>query len=505
MYWIVLHATSGAKWSYAFAVELPDGWAVFVKASCPTCQLVVPALARLRESGAPLTIITQDDPGFPAGLGAVDDTELRRSYEAGVEIVPTLLTVESGRVTGTLQGWLRSDWERVTGVPGLGEGLPEHRVGCGSRTLDPGMPELLAARFTQAPGGLGTRTGETLRSRRVELGELEDVFEAMEDRGWTDGLPVVPPTRERVLRMLEGTRRDPREVVAVVPPDLVECTVEKVAINAVLAGCRPEYLPVVLTAVEAACTSEFNMHGLLATTWASGPVVIVNGTIAGRIGMNSGGNALGQGSRANATIGRALQLVVRNVGGGRPGGVDRATHGNPGKYTFCFAEDERASPWEPLSAHRGLAAGTSAVTLFAGSGVQPLADQLSRTPESLARSYAACLRSVAHPKLALAWDAVLVVSPEHGRVFREAGWSRDRLHQELDELLRRPGSELVRGAGGIAEGMPAALAGSDVPKFRPGGLLIVHAGGTAGLFSAIIGGWASGAMGSEPVTREVRE
>jgi len=305
--------------------------------------------------------------------------------------------------------------------------------------------------------------------------------------------------------MLERTGRDPQEIVAAVPPDLVECTVEKVAINAVLAGCRPEYLPVVLTAVEAACTGEFNMHGLLATTWASGPVVIVNGPVAERIGMNSGGNALGQGSRANATIGRALQLVVRNVGGGRPGGVDRATHGNPGKYTFCFAEDERGSPWEPLAVRRGLAPGTSAVTLFAGSGVQALADQLSRTPESLARTFAACLRTVVHPKLAVVWDAVLVVSPEHGRVFREAGWSRERLHEELDALLRLPGAELVRGAGGIAEGMPAAIAGGQVPKFRPGGLLIVHAGGTAGLISAIIGGWVSGATGSEPVTREVRE
>lgn len=476
-------------------MDLPDGLVVFVKGSCPTCQLVVPVLGRLRQGGVSLTVLTQDDPGFPAGLAPVDDTDLRRSYEAGVEIVPTLLRVEAGQVTQTLQGWRRQDWERATGVPGLGEGLPEHRAGCGSRTLDPGMSERLAARYG----------GERLQARRVELGELEDEFEAMEDRGWSDGLPVVPPTRERVLRMLEGTRRDPQEVIAVVPPDLVECTVEKVAVNAVLAGCRPEYLPVVLTAVEAACTSEFNVHGLLATTWASGPVVIVNGPIARRIGMNSGGNALGQGSRANATIGRALQLVVRNVGGGRPGGVDRATHGNPGKYTFCFAEDEPGSPWEPLAVARGLAPGTSAVTLFGGSGVQPLVDQLSRTPESLARSFAACLQTVAHPKLALAWDAVLVVSPEHGRVFREAGWSRERLLRELDGLLRRQGSELARGAGGIAEGMPANVAGGDVPKFRPGGLLIVHAGGTAGLFSAIIGGWVSGAVGSEPVTREVRE
>src|SRR2546425_6438677 len=155
-----------------------------------------------------------------------------------------------------------------------------------------------------------------------------------------------------------------------------------------MAGCKPEYLPVVLAAVEAACTDEFNAHGLLATTSFSGPVVIVNGPVRRRIAMNAGGNALGQGNRANATIGRALQLVIRNVGGGRPGEVDRSTMGNPGKYTFCFAEDEQGSPWEPLSVERGLPPGTSAVTLFAGEGVRGVVDQLSREPESLARSLA---------------------------------------------------------------------------------------------------------------------
>ena len=476
-------------------MTLPEGLVVFVKASCPTCQVIAPAVRRLRGAGRPLTVYSQDDPSFPQGAEPDDDTDLARSYAAGIEIVPALLRIDGGRVVETLQGWSRADWERLSGVRDIGDGLPEHRPGCASRTLDPGMPERLAARHG----------GDRLRARRVELGELEDEFEAMQDRGWSDGLPLVPPTPERALRMLAGTVRDPDDVVAVVPPDLVECTVEKAAINAVMAGCRPEYLPVVLAAVEAACTSEFNMHGLLATTWASGPVVVVNGPIAGRIGMNAGGNVLGQGNRANATIGRALQLIVRNVGGGRPGGVDRATHGNPGKFTFCFAEDEAGSPWEPLAVERGLPAGVSAVTLFAGSGVQAMVDQLSRTPESLARSYAASLRVVGHPKLAMAWDALLVVSPEHARVFREAGWSKARLREELDGLLRLPGVDMVRGAGGIAEGMPARLAGAEISKFRPGGLLIVHAGGTAGLFSAIIGGWVSGAVGSEPVTREVCE
>jgi hypothetical protein len=462
-------------------VDLADGIVAVVKRDCPTCTLVAPVVAELTERLGVVVVSEDDD----EGLGT--------SYRLGVETVPTLLRLEGGTEVERIVGWSRDEWRRFTGRPELGGDLPEHRPGCGSRTLDPGVADELAVRFG----------GSVLRSRRVEIAELEDEMEALFDRGWTDGLPVVPPTEARVLRMLEGTGRAPDEVVAVVPPDLVECTVEKVAVNAVMAGCRPEYLPVVLAAVEAACTDEFNMHGLLATTYFSGPVLVVNGPVTRAIGMNSGVNALGQGNRANATIGRALQLVVRNVGGGRPGEVDRATLGNPGKYTFCFAEDEEGSPWEPLSAARGLPAGTSAVTVFPGEGPRAVIDQLSRDPDSLARSFAACLRTVAHPKLPLAFDVLLVVSPEHARVFREAGWDRDRLRDELLALLQLPGAEIVRGAGGIAEGVPEALREATLPKFRPDGLLIAHAGGRAGLFSAIIGGWVNGETGSQPVTRAV--
>jgi hypothetical protein len=235
-----------------------------------------------------------------------------------------------------------------------------------------------------------------------------------------------------------------------------------------------------------------------------GPVVVVNGPIRRAIGLNAGINVFGQGCRANVTIGRALQLVVRNVGGGRPGEVDRATFGNPGKIAFCFAEDEEGSPWEPLSADFGVPAGRSAVTLFPGEAPRSIVDQLSRDPESLARTFAACLRTVHHPKLPLVFDAILAVSPEHARVFREAGWDKARLVGRLHELLQLPGAEIVRGAGGIAEGVPEGLAGATLPKFRPGGLLVVHCGGRAGLFSSIIGGWANGATGSQPVTREIR-
>ena len=144
------------------------------------------------------------------------------------------------------------------------------------------------------------------------------------------------------------------------------------------------------------------------------------------------------------------------------------------------------------------------MTLFPGEAPRSIVDQLSRDPESLARSFASCLRTLHHPKLPLAFDCLLAVGPEHARVFAEAGWDKARLVARLHELLQLPGSELVRGAGGMAEGVPEKLAGATLPKFRPGGLLVVHCGGRAGLFSAMIGGWVTGDMGSQPVLREIR-
>jgi hypothetical protein len=471
---------------------LPSGIVAFVKRDCPTCELVAPVLAELAKSTT-LTVYTQDDPGFPEGLAPRDDTDLEVSWHHDVEAVPTLVRVEDGREVTRCVGWHRGEWESLTGVQGLGPGLPEMRPGCGSLSVDPDRAPALQIRFG----------GDRLAARRVSLARSEDEFEALFERGWTDGLPVVPPTERRVLAMLEGTRRSPDEIVATVPPDLVPCSVEKVAINAVMAGCRPEYLPVVLAAVEAACTDAFNIHGLLATTMGAGPVIVVNGPVRKAIGMNSGRNVFGQGNRANATIGRALQLVVRNVGGGRPGEVDRATFGNPGKLSFCFAEDEEGSPWTPLSTDLGAAAGTSTVTLFPGEAPRGIVDQAARDPESLARSYAVNLRSLHHPKAVLAFDCLLAVGPEHARVFAEAGWSKARLVERLHELLVIPRAELVRGAGGIAEGIPESVSAEALPKFKPGGILVVHCGGEAGLFSAMIGGWVSGEMGSQPVLREV--
>jgi hypothetical protein len=348
--------------------------------------------------------------------------------------------------------------------------------------------------------------GGALAARKIEYADTEDPVELAYARGWTDGLPVTPPTDERVIAMLKGTTRKPGEIVGKIPPYLAECTVEKVAINAVMAGCKPEYMPVLLAAIEAALEPVFTLHGVLATTYFSSPVIVVNGPVAKRIGMNSGMNVLGQGNRANATIGRALNLIVLNVGGGRPGQADRSTLGAPSKYTLCFAEDESDPAWEPLSVARGMKRGVSAVTLFQGHGPEAFVDQKSRTAEGLTKSFATTLVRMGHLRLTQSARALLVLSPEHYAIYKESGWDRKRIERALYEATIRPGSELVAGKDGIGEGIPASRAGEMVPKFHEDGLLVVRAGGPAGLFSAILPGWLAGRNREELqlVTKEVK-
>ena len=240
--------------------------------------------------------------------------------------------------------------------------------------------------------------------------------------------------------MLEGTSRAADEIVATVPPQLVPVSVEKVAINAVMAGCKPEYLPVVLAAVEAACTDTFNIHGLLCTTYFSGPLLIVNGPLAARIGMNSGHNVLGQGNRANSTIGRALQLVIRNVGGGQPGktGIDRSAFGAPSKAGWAIAENEADLPpgWVPMSVEAGFETGEHGVVVRRA---RPLrsgrsAVSLSRFADRGVRAEGGVeLRSqVLRPahRQHVAGDG-----PEHGRVFAADGWDKARVREELNRRI----------------------------------------------------------------------
>ncbi len=210
-------------------------------------------------------------------------------------------------------------------------------------------------------------------------GAHEEIDALYQERGWTDGLPIVPPTEASVAEFLRWTDRYPREVIGVLPPRQGEATVERIAANAVMAGCRPEYFPVILAGIEALTDPLFNLDSIQATTHPVATLLVVNGPIARAIGLNAGYNAFGQGFRANVTIGRAVRLVLMNVGGGLPGTGDRSTQGNPAKIAYCVAENEAENPWEPLHVEAGLPADASVVTAFGCEGPHNIQDHFSST------------------------------------------------------------------------------------------------------------------------------
>jgi hypothetical protein len=481
-----------------------------VKHDCPVCDQVLPVLDRARAEGAPVRILSQSEAheteaqAMRLNLAAVPelDKQLELSAELDPDAVPAVVLLDGGDERDRVEGLDRNrltELAEQAGVELALDGLPERRPGCASATREPHIAAMLAARAARASG--------RLKARELEIGELEDPIEALFDRGFSDGLPLVPPTPDRVVEMLDATSREPQDLVGVVAPYDGEATVEKVAINAVMAGCPPLVFPIVLAAVDAACDPAFALLGLVSTTHPSGPLVVASGPLADNVGMNSTGNVLGQGNRANATIGRALQLVVRNVGGGRPQQEDHAAHGQPGKFSSCFAERLDDSPWPGLAQDRGVPPGETGVTLMAAEAPRLVVDQLARTPEQLCASLGGALEWVSHRRVRFAFDALLVVGPEHGRIFREAGWRRARVCQELFERSHTPAGELARGTGGVAEGIDPQWVSdpsAPVPKFAaPDRILLAHAGGDAGLFSMIYGGWVAGEIGSEPVTRSV--
>src|SRR5213596_459264 len=339
-----------------------------------------------------------------------------------------------------------------------------------------------------------------------------DAIESLYARGVTAGLPVVPPTRALVERAVAASGREAGELVALVPPNYGRATVEKIAINSVMAGCRPEYLPVVIAAVEAVCDEAFDLHGVSATTNAPSPLVIVNGPIRSALEINSGAGVFGSGARANATIGRALRLVCVNVGGARPGVVSMSTFAHPGRYTYCIGEREEASPWESLSVEHGFAPSDSTVAVLAADAPLGVYDARSRTPEDLLATLAASLAVVSHHKMTHWGDTLLVLSPEHVTILGDAGWSKADVRRWLWGRLQRPVRELLPGRDG-GEGLPEhvlrkfpdpARDDSPIAKFRsPDNIKILVAGGTAGRFSAIVPGWTF-SKGSALVFRPIR-
>jgi hypothetical protein len=311
------------------------------------------------------------------------------------------------------------------------------------------------------------------------------------ENGWTDGLPVIPPTEERVAAMIEPAGRARDEIVGILGPRLGEATIELLAVNAVMAGCRPEYFPVVVAAIEALAQPDTNLFGANTTTNPGVPLLILNGPVARDLDVNAGYCLLGPGNRANATIGRAISLLMINVAGRIPGDVCKSTHQHPGAYTMCFAEYEEKSPWEPLHVERGLDRADSAVTVLFPSGTTNVLHHRSTDADEILTTLAGSMQAVgsnhAYPDYGLA-EMLVLLCPDHAAFLARSFTKR----QVQEELMRRTSSiplasfapsiqaELLEGSNGQVEGDRVRLAA------RPEQFLLAVGGGLGGYYSVFL-------------------
>jgi len=452
---------------------LRDGVVVFVEADCPTCLLTITRLAQagiddvgiIFEDPAPVAARSARQAGYRGPVYA-EAAPYATSERLGIETVPTAVRFDdAGAELERSVGWDRAALAALLNAD-LGSDEPATKPGCAARWT-----------YTTEP-----------------LDELEEMF----DLGYSDGLPVVPPTPQRVEAMLGG--RDPALTLGPVPPGNGEATYERIATCAVLAGCKPSYFPVVLAACEAMLDEAFNLNGLAVTTSPPGQTVIVNGPIRERIGLHSGVGALGPGWRANMTIGRAVRLVVHLTGKGAPGGLDRGTLGHPGKLGLCIAEAD--SPWLPLHVERGYPREASTATVIGGDAPLSVSDHRSKHPEQLAATLAWAAAATWSPNWWPLADVtqLFVICPEHVALFNDAGWSKDDVRTAIFATPRRTGAELT----GFGEAAAAAHLHPD-QTFRkwldPAQIMLIAAGGEAGRFSAVFGPCLG--MGSIPITREI--
>lgn len=290
---------------------------------------------------------------------------------------------------------------------------------------------------------MATRIKEEKFNISDSIDEINEVFYG---EGWSDGLPVIPPTEDRVNRMLTSTRRSPDEVVAILPPRMGAATVKKIAVNAVMAGCLPQYLPVLIAAVEAIAEERYGLSHRQTTTHAGAPLVIVNGPIVKKLGLNSGTGLFGPGWRPNATIGRALRLILINIGGAIPGLIDMSQHGHPGKYTYCIAENEDSNPWEPLHIERGFPRDISTVTVVNAEAPHSMTENKRTDPIDILTTFVSSMATLGGNNIYSQGEPILVLGPEHARYIAKAGWSKYDVRVFIFEKARQPW-RLVRGRG----------------------------------------------------------
>jgi hypothetical protein len=337
---------------------------------------------------------------------------------------------------------------RALGFPQLPIALVQHPFGIRTREeickIAEDIVDDVARLLCETPAATAATARSAAGARAAEI-EVSDDLEAFNrlllERGWSDGMPAMPPTRERVERTLKCTTRKPEEIVGAVAPAFGVATVERIAINAVMAGCYPEYLPVLIAATEAISDPRFNLRGIQATTNPAAVFLVVNGPIAKQLAINSGGNCLGPGAWANATLGRALRLIQQNIGGAQAGEMDKATQGQPGKYSFCCAENEDASPWEPLHVERGFTKEQSTVTTVGALGTWNM-NSHAKDSADLLRVIGDTMAFPASSDYIYGGEPWLILSPEHAEVLHREGLSKAEVKRRLWQTSRLAASRL---------------------------------------------------------------
>jgi len=324
-----------------------------------------------------------------------------------------------------------------------------------------------------------------------------DEFEFFLEKHWSDGFPVVTPTEARVVRMLAGTDREPDALVGNIPPAMEPATVRTVAIHALMAGCKPEYLPVVLGGIEIMLREEFNLNGVQGTMHGVAPLMIVNGPYAHRIGIHGGNGCFGPGFRANASIGRAIRLMLMNLGGGLAGVGSATVFATPLRYTACLTENADRSPWETLAVSRGYAKDENVITCAMVESPRLCYDDANQEPERLLTGIADSMTALGSWNMHVRSDMVVAMSPEHATICREAGLTRADVHQKLIEMAGLSVREMKRGGNWRSE--RAQKLGIDprdeerfVPVIKdPRDLHLIVAGGW-GPLTAVCHGWGGG-------------
>jgi hypothetical protein len=440
---------------------------------------------------------------YPVELDA--GLKISRAYDP--HTVPTFyLLDENGKVVKRLVGFDKQGLNDLAAALGHSpiappdDGAPAWKPGCSSRHLEPEVD----GGGAEGSAKLLRRTGDP--ASRIMLNDDEDPFDYCRKQ-FGDALPVVPPTVNKVEAMVKASGLSAKTIVARVPPFYGEATVEKIAANAVMAGCVPEMMRVLLPLVRAACDERFNLHGVQATTHFAAPLVLINGPVRQELGFWSKQNVFSNVARANSSLGRAFQLVLLNIGGGRPDGIDMSALGNPGKFSFCIAENEEENPWEPFHVTRGLKREQSAVSLFAAEPPRGVSEHTAPSGKIVLETISFTLATVWSYRMCLMPEAIVILCPEHVKTIYRDGFTKEQVRQFLFENTGIPvryysKEERAEGTQLAANYKEITVHGETCyQKFRsPESISIFVAGGTAGKFSAVIGSWSTGPAGSQMVT-----